>query len=127
MHTSEELLALEPEQRTQLFERLAELRYGGSGWHVRVAEEMDVARPTVFRWKRTHTVPVSVIMLLEQLTAVEKPTVKLLPDFEDLLRRQHDVARNLAEAARAQADVAKAIEGLLKTLIRVERHESESE
>lgn len=82
----DDLHAMKPEDRTQLFERLAVLHYGSDRYAVAASHDFDVARPTVFRWKREHTTPFAVILLLQAWTGAESPSATVRGEMDNLRR-----------------------------------------
>jgi len=96
MLTPDTLHAMEPQERTSLFEALA-AKWWGPGFAAKCAADMGVSRPTVFRWRREHNVPFPVIMLLERWTTTEPPEKDLVPVFTRLVEDQKAVADTISD------------------------------
>lgn len=93
----DDLHAMKPEDQTQLFERLAVLHYGTDRYAVAASHDFDVARPTIFRWKREHITPFSVILLLQEWTTGGDRNATVRRELENLVRLQIEI-RNALEA-----------------------------
>lgn len=98
MMTPKTLHEMDPKERTQLFERMAQAHYGNDRYAVKAAHDFGVSRPTVFAWKRNDNVPFAVLMVLEQWVSLDRS----------------DIATELKAMARAQIEVAKSLERLTK-------------
>lgn len=62
--TPTEIAALPPADRTQLFQQLAERRYGPKKTLELCGEEMGYGRRTVYDWVKLDTVPLPVLYAL---------------------------------------------------------------
>lgn len=68
MYSAKDLSQLEPEERSRIFVRLAEMKHG-SRFKAALADEIGVSRVTIRNWLQEHRVPVMAILLLQEWTA----------------------------------------------------------
>lgn len=104
MITTEALHAMTSEDRTQLFERLAVALFGETGWPNKVATHFDHSRPTVFRWRREHNVPFSVIMALDAATQAEPALTDIVPALQALIEQQAAQMQTTERLIKALSD-----------------------
>lgn len=110
MLTPEQLRAMTDEAQTAMFEELAERFYGTNQYTTKIATDLNVSRPTIFRWKRDNTVPWPVLFTLESwATRPEKAAKRILDDFGS-------IPGDLLEAARAMQKVALTLGAISKRL-----------
>ena len=100
MLTPEQLRAMTAEEHTAMFEDLAERFYGTNQYTSAIARDLDVSRPTIFRWKRDNTVPWPVLFTLESWTnKPDRAARRILDDFAS-------IPADLIDAAKAMQKVA---------------------
>lgn len=103
----DDLRSIPPEARTQLFESLATTFYGSTSFAVQIARDFDVARPTVFRWRREHNVPFAVLFALDAWVNSDAYAARVLEDWQTVPAQLSDAARAMASAASTMARIAK--------------------
>ena len=110
MLTPEQLRAMTAQDHTAMFENLAERFYGTDQYTTKIAADLDVSRPTIFRWKRDNTVPWPVLYTLESWTnKPDKAAKRILDDFGS-------IPGDLLEAAKAMQKVALTLGAIAKRL-----------
>lgn len=102
-----DLIAMTPEERTQLFDSLANAFYGSRRTAQAIADDMGYSRGTVFNWQREHTVPLPVIYTLDAWLSSEFKAERIMEDWTGLPAQLSDVADKLAEVSRTMARVAR--------------------
>ena len=107
MLTPDQLRAMTPEQRTQLFDKLCRAYYGERLTQPTVAADFDVTRETVFRWGKNHNVPWAVLFTLERWLNSEGRAEKIVADWASIPQDLATVTAQLARVAGTMGRIAR--------------------
>lgn len=107
MLTPAELKAMTPEDRTQLFDTLATTYYGTDRYAAQLAEDMEISRPTVFRWKRTNEAPAPVIWTLYFWVNSDLRAGKVMQDWHAIAPAMDEAVKALSRVAATLASVSR--------------------
>ena len=102
-----DLHAMTPQERTQLFERLAIQFYDTASNAPALARDFDVTRPTIFRWRREHNVPFAVLYTLDRWINGEGKALQIVADWHNLPAQLSEAAEKMREVSLALARIAR--------------------
>lgn len=95
-----------PEARTALFESLA-VKWWGTSYGNKAADDLGVTRSTIFRWRRENTVPFPVLYALDAWILSAAKLTPVVDDGVDVADALNRAAQNLASAGKVLAEMAK--------------------
>ena len=95
-----------PEARTALFESLA-VKWGGTSYGNKAADDLGVTRSTIFRWRRENAVPFPVLYALDAWILSAAKITPVVGDGVDVADTLNRAAQNLASAGKVLAEMAK--------------------
>lgn len=107
MLTPDDLRAMEPEEQTQLFEKLAFKFYGTNSYNEKVSSDFGVSKPTVFRWKRENNTPFAVIFALDAWCNSNMNYTRILADWQTLPEDLNQITRHLTRVATTLSTIAR--------------------
>lgn len=107
MLTPDDLRSMTPEDRTQLFMDMAARFYGTKSNAVKLSEDFDISKPTVFAWRRKHTTPWAVIFTLDAWLNSDAASERLLDDWHSLPADLGDATRALGRVAATLTTIAR--------------------
>ena len=126
MLTPADLRAMTPEELTALFDEMATAYWGRSDYGVVAAADLDVSRPTIFRWQSSHNVPFPVLYTLDAWLNSDAFTGKLFKDLQDLPEELSAACRHLATAGRTLSQAAIRFPRFIQTQIAASAQDARS-
>jgi len=108
MLTAEQMNAMTPEERTQLFDAFIARLYPGENEILRAANAMGYAKTTVYRWRRENATPMAALMLLQEWDEQRRA--------DDAQRQRNLAADEFRTLLQQQIEVSKTLERILSLL-----------
>ncbi|MGL6209121.1 MAG: hypothetical protein ACRC14_04740 [Paracoccaceae bacterium] len=103
----DDLKAMTPEARTQMFESLATEFYGTERHGEMVARDFGLSRNTIINWKRGHTVPLAVIYTLDAWLKTPQFATTIIGDWASIAPDLSKIAYGLSQVCGKLASIGR--------------------
>lgn len=101
MLTPQQLSAMTPEERLQLFDQLCIGRYGTASYVPQAARELDVAKRTIFGWREKGDVPISAVAAMFAWANASDLKERQAVDYADLIEQLSAAGKHFRAATAA--------------------------